>query len=67
MHIYQYVHHETDVEKMNKNIEIQSHFKDYLELKKLIQLKTINYIPKNLMQCLKKYMSMKAMMDTKNG
>ena len=31
LHIYQYVHHETDVEKMNKNIEIQSHFKDYLD------------------------------------
>ena len=35
LHIYEFVHHETDVQKMNKNIEIQSHFKDYLDFKKI--------------------------------
>lgn len=35
LHIYQFVHHETDIQKVNKNIEIQSHFKDYLDRKKI--------------------------------
>lgn len=35
LHIYEYVHHETDIQKMNKSIEVQSHFKDYLDLKRI--------------------------------
>lgn len=33
--IYQYVHHETDVNKLNKSIDINDHFKKYLESKNI--------------------------------
>lgn len=33
--VYEYIHHETNVNKMNKNIDINSHFKDYLDRKNI--------------------------------
>ena len=39
VHIYDYIHHETDVNKMNKRVEIDTHFKDYLERKNIDPIK----------------------------
>lgn len=39
VHIYDYIHHETDVKKMNKQVEIDTHFKDYLERNKIDPIK----------------------------
>ena len=39
IHIYEYVHHETDINKMNKQVEINNHFKDYLDHKNIDPIK----------------------------